>query len=87
MVDQLIVETAEGVREPLVAAQLAEVSPDALTAARERHVVSAATGEDGPATSTPEPPSDRRSGARPGRRATDGFDMLAGPSDSASQPY
>jgi carboxylate-amine ligase len=85
VVDQLIVETAEGVREPLLA-RPDEVAPDALTAARERHAVASAGTEpvqegDGGSSAPPtvDGPLDRRQSPRPGRRASDGFDLTAAP--------
>jgi glutamate---cysteine ligase / carboxylate-amine ligase len=88
VVDQLVVETAEGVREPL-RPQAREAAPDALTAARERIDVRSAVNEsdtlperDGHSTAPIDAPMDRRTGGRPGRRASDGFDMTAAPPQS-----
>src|SRR5699024_5397792 len=81
VVDQLVVETAEGVREPL-RARAEEVTPDALTAARERIDVRTATEAsigDGDVRAPIDAPLDRRTGVRPGRRASDAVDMAAAP--------
>jgi carboxylate-amine ligase len=91
VVDQLIVETAEGVRPPLVARPrttadvTTDVTPDPLGAARERQALSSAgepIGDPGIGHTpygTIDGPTDRRAPGRPGRRATDGFDMTAAP--------
>jgi carboxylate-amine ligase len=86
VVDQLITETAEGVREPLLA-RPEEVTPDALGAARERHAVATAgtdpvrSEDDGILRPSIDAPADRRGSPRPGRRATDIYDLAAGPPD------